>query len=430
MVRRSPGRGASIDARSAQTIEGIDELTPEFRASRRIRAPDDVVRTMYGGLCSSAWPISAHPGTWQESAHVGQLAATSAVAARDPLAHHHPVRSPRPRRAAGPASRLLSVLGALAGCPSEGSLTLPDLDTAQSWVVVLSGGSMDVPYAQVLGADEALRLGTPHDPGVRLEILAFDDALAEPSGPLDPRNVGARLPEALASYAAVLDDGPPRWQEQSPSAAASQVRLPHAEPTCPRLDGTSETVTDNDLEGIVGLIGLGGDRVAVFTAPVWWLLDEFGAHPVPTQVRGVRAAAIDFLSAVWLATPSDIWTIYGEDPKVVTASLAWSLPPGLLTVALAAPKPARLFLLSRDGALYLSTREGTRELYRFEGAEPGTLAQLVVDGQAQHRSPVPARPVEGQNQERQGVAAAREADGEGRGTVRVQPPVEGGRDLC
>lgn len=334
---------------------------------------------MYGGLCSSAWPISVHPGTWQGSAHVGQLAATSAVAARDPLAHHHPVRSPRPRRAAYPAFLLLSALGALAGCSSEASLTLPDLDTADSWVVVLSGGDMTVPYAQVLGADEALRLGAPRDSDVRLEVLAFDDVLDAPIGPLDPQNTGAALPKALATYAAVLDDGPPHWRSQEPSTSASQLRLPHAEPTCPRLEGTSEVVTDDDREGIVGLVGLGRDRLAVFTDPVWWLLDELGVHAVPTQVHGVRAAAIDFLSAVWLATPTDIWTIYGEDPKVVTASLAWSLPPGLLTVALAAPKPARLFLLSHDGALYLSTREGTREIYRFEGAEPGTIAQLVVD---------------------------------------------------
>jgi hypothetical protein len=267
----------------------------------------------------------------------------------------------------------------LGACTSEATLPLPDIDTADSWVLVLSGGSLEVPYAQVLGADEALRLGTPRDPDVRLEILAFDDVLAAPIGPLDPQNTGAALPEALATYAAVLDDGPPRWQAKPPSETVAQLRLPRAEPTCPRLEGTSEVVTHDDREGIVGLVGLGGDRVAVFTDPVWWLLDEFGTHPVPTQVRGVRAVAIDFLSAVWLATPTDIWTIYGEDPKVVTASLAWSLPPGLLTVALAAPKPSRLFLLSHDGALYLSTRELTRELYRFEGAEPGTLAQLVVD---------------------------------------------------
>lgn len=311
---------------------------------------------------------------------MGPVVATSAVAAHDPLAHDPAVARPRPRPAARLAGALPVALVVLGACTSEASLPLPDADTADGWVLVLSGGSLEHPYAQVLGADEAMRLGAPRDPDVTMEILAFDDTLAAPLGPLDPANTGALLPEPLATYAAVLTEDPPRWAARAPSEAAQRLRLPRGEPTCPRLEASNDVVTEADHEGIVGLVSLGNGRVAVFTAPVWWVMDEDGTHSVTPQVENVRAAGIDFLSAVWLATPTDVWTLYGADPKTATATLAWSLPPGLLTIALAAPKPGRLFLLSHDGALHLSTREGTREIYRFEGAEPGTIAQLVVDG--------------------------------------------------
>lgn len=312
---------------------------------------------------------------------------SSGVAARDPLAHDPRVRSPRSRPAAARARDLAGALIALAvlvvpaACTSEASLALPDLDTAGGWVLVVSGGDLGLPYARVLAADDALRLGLPRDPEVRLELLAFDEALPVAPGVLDPHNTGAPLPAPLAVYTAALDADAPRWAKGTDvSHAAAELRLPTVEPTCPRFEAVHEVVTEDDREGIVGLVSLGDRRVAVFSDPTWWVLDADGRHAVTPLVRGVRAAGIDFLSAVWLATPTEVWTLYGADPKVATATLGWSLPPGLLTIALAAPKPGRLFLLSHDGALHLSTREGTREVYRFVGAQPGTIAQLVVDG--------------------------------------------------
>jgi hypothetical protein len=66
---------------------------------------------------------------------------------------------------------------------------------------------------------------------------------------------------------------------------------------------------------------------------------------------------------------------------------------------------------------------------RVAGPGGAVGLELMIDGQAEHGAAMRPRPVQGQAQQGQRIAAAGETDGDGRGAIWIKPPIEDGLDL-
>lgn len=272
---------------------------------------------------------------------------------------------------------LIAIALSGSGCGGEAVLELPAVEGVERWLIVVSAPE-GLRHLEVVDASAPFRAGVDSDAGLVIEALGFAGELRSVDvGPLAVLTAGADLPAPRASFAADLDAR--QWREAPPSASARTVRLPPLD-DCRPLTADHELIGDRG-QPVLSMSRQSGEQQLVITADRWFVANTVVAGPLAPLVPGGAASGRDPSGSTWVANAEAVWSVYSRSGITATVTRDLPLLPGYEPIALAAPKPSRVFGLTADGRLFATDSSTTVVVYRFPPIATATSGRgrVVVD---------------------------------------------------